>query len=326
MASTSVLLTEYCNMRCVYCLAKDQIRQGVSSASGLSFREISLKEAEVIMDYHERDGQKDFRILGGEPTLHPQFIPLLKRALGRGFHIVLFTNGLFNNAIADFFRRTPKEDISYIINVNSPENYTQAKWKILKHNLALLEGKKVALSLNIYKLAFNYRFILELAKEFKIKLFSVSVAMPGTNTDVRCLHPSRYRSLIPRLLQFARASAKLKIRWEWNCCLPQCVLKKNEIEQFCSLVDCPISYVCYTGLTIGPRFRTSMCLGTSGFSSVTMTDYPSLSKIREHFSGSYAVFRRIGGYDSCIDCVHIQKEECQGGCVGYIMDTFSKAG
>jgi len=326
MASTAVLLTEYCNMRCEYCLAKDKILQGVLHSTGLHSREISPSEAEVIMDYHERDGQKDFRILGGEPTLHSQFDQVFRRVLERKFHIVLFTNGLFSASVAELFRYTAREDISYVVNVNPPAHYSQADWGLLRNNLMLLKGKKVALSLNIYKLEFDYRFILALAEEFKIDVFSVSVAMPGTNTDVHCLHPSQYRSLIPRLLQFARASAKLKIRWEWNCCLPQCVLKKSELKKFSSLVDCLIPHTCITGLTIGPGYQTSMCLGTSGFPSVTLTDYPALSKIREHFKSSYAVFRRVGGYDACVSCAHIQNGHCQGGCVGFTMNTFKKAG
>lgn len=326
MSSTAVLLTEYCNMRCGYCLAKDKILQGVLHPAGLRAHEISLKEAEVIMDYHERDGQKDFRVLGGEPTLHPQFTQLLHRALARKFHVVLFTNGIFNRPVADQLHDIPKKDILYVVNANPPVRYTQANWEILKVNLALLKKKRIALSFNIHELTFDYRFILALAKKFKIDIFSVSVAMPGTNADAQCLHPSQYRSLIPRLLQFARACAKLKIRWEWNCCLPQCVLSKSELKKFSSLVDCLIPHTCITGLTIGPGYQTSMCLGTSGFPSVKLTDYPTLSKVREHFKSSYASFRRVGGYDTCIDCAQIQNGRCQGGCVGYTMNTFNKAG
>jgi len=41
-------------------------------------------------------------LLGGEPTLHPQFITILAYLLARGLHVRVFTNGLCGD---DLIRR-----------------------------------------------------------------------------------------------------------------------------------------------------------------------------------------------------------------------------
>jgi len=49
---------------------------------------------EAALDFLERSGVPDARLLGGEPLLHPHFGALARRALERGFALTVMTGGL----------------------------------------------------------------------------------------------------------------------------------------------------------------------------------------------------------------------------------------
>lgn len=79
-------LTDRCNLRCSYCYQE-------CSPSGRSFLRDPLSILEFLRDIHVRV----IELTGGEPTLHPEFMPLLDFAC-RHFSLVgLITNGTLVN-------------------------------------------------------------------------------------------------------------------------------------------------------------------------------------------------------------------------------------
>ena len=91
MANLSI--TNVCNRRCVYCFANDS-----KSELGKTYMEEGVYDA--ALNYLQRSGIKQVRLLGGEPTLHPAFISMVNKALERDFTICLFTNGLMPYTIS----------------------------------------------------------------------------------------------------------------------------------------------------------------------------------------------------------------------------------
>lgn len=76
-------VTPECNMRCPFCFGPRQT-QIVALSSQIDF----LKKL-------RKNGVKNIVITGGEPTLFPEIIPLLKALKSFDYHIVLLTNGVF---------------------------------------------------------------------------------------------------------------------------------------------------------------------------------------------------------------------------------------
>jgi molybdenum cofactor biosynthesis enzyme MoaA len=116
MANLSV--TRGCNRNCSYCFARDAFASPGQSAAFISRRDFLR-----ALDFLERSGIDQARLLGGEPTLHPEFPYLVDRVLERGRRLLVFSNGLMPEAALRRLEHTPVDRVAVLINVNAPGNW-----------------------------------------------------------------------------------------------------------------------------------------------------------------------------------------------------------
>lgn len=83
--SIRILLTESCNAKCKNCFNKDT-RDVESHMKENDFFE--------LCHYLSNNGIKKLKLMGGEPTIHPNFKLLYEHAQTKFEQVVLFTNGL----------------------------------------------------------------------------------------------------------------------------------------------------------------------------------------------------------------------------------------
>lgn len=80
-----VRLTRICNQDCLFCLDKEAQDGSISS----------LKEIEIDLKNGYNSGAKRVVLSGGEPTIHPRFVEIIRLAKKIGYtHIQTITNGL----------------------------------------------------------------------------------------------------------------------------------------------------------------------------------------------------------------------------------------
>ena len=83
-----IQLGHMCNNRCVFCVSGQQTAEGKAGV---------LDVAKVIHEIEKAfaAGHRKLTLLGGEPTLQPGFLDVVRRAVALGYEeIVLFTNGV----------------------------------------------------------------------------------------------------------------------------------------------------------------------------------------------------------------------------------------
>lgn len=98
----NILLTNIYNRNCIYCFAKQEMKDAKNRGRK---EELSFKNLKIILDFLERSSEKTVRLMGGEPTLHPQFKEFIDYILSRGFRVHIFTDGLFPPKITDFLAK-----------------------------------------------------------------------------------------------------------------------------------------------------------------------------------------------------------------------------
>lgn len=117
MRDFRVLITHNCNANCTTCFNKS-IRHGA---------EMSLEDFYRIADYLSEAGIEKIKIMGGEPTVHPQFSEIMRYAQERFQSVHLFTNAL-NDGIFSF---CPRKRDSIIYNLNCMKQPIETKKLLL---------------------------------------------------------------------------------------------------------------------------------------------------------------------------------------------------
>jgi radical SAM protein with 4Fe4S-binding SPASM domain len=108
LLSMEIELSLRCNFRCAYCyvpaekdlageLTPEEIRDAVRQAKALGARRII--------------------VLGGEPTLYPHLVPMLRFIDGQGLEIEMFTNG--SGITADLARELADLGVRVVVKLNS---------------------------------------------------------------------------------------------------------------------------------------------------------------------------------------------------------------
>ena len=91
-------LTESCNLKCIHCYDGDEHRDNPSDK--LTFDEWK----DILNQLKELDCSK-VQFIGGEPTVHPQFLDLLKYAVSIGLKVEIYSNlVLFNEELIAFIK------------------------------------------------------------------------------------------------------------------------------------------------------------------------------------------------------------------------------
>ena len=110
MANLSI--TTVCNRTCRYCFARSAFNDREPNIT-----HISLSTFQRALDFLERSGIDQARLLGGEPTLHPEFPALVQQVLERRLRLLVFSNGLMPEAALRCLEETPIDRVAVLINV-----------------------------------------------------------------------------------------------------------------------------------------------------------------------------------------------------------------
>lgn len=113
-------ITEACQLRCEHCYMGDRLERALKMPY-----EAVMK---TLTTWRQMGGSK-LTILGGEPTLHPDYIPIIRNAKALGYeHVITTSNGL--GPAAKKFAHMEPEDFSYVqisLDGGSSESHDQVR-------------------------------------------------------------------------------------------------------------------------------------------------------------------------------------------------------
>ncbi len=96
--------TNACNLRCKHCY---------QHAEKPLPNELSLYERLKIVDELDRAGVASLALSGGEPTIHPDYLTVIKAAASRGMYVAIATNG-WRFADIDELRKAKEAGLRYV--------------------------------------------------------------------------------------------------------------------------------------------------------------------------------------------------------------------
>ena len=308
----NVLLTTGCNLACPYCFAKEKM--GPSRR-----RHMTLADVDKLLAFFGRSHYQLFRVMGGEPTLHPDFVEIIRRALAADMRVDVLSNATWNAACVELFRQVSPRRLYFLLNLDHPDRYRPSQWQRIEANLARLpHPENVTLSFNIFEPEPRYEYVLDVARRHGFKTIRLSFALPILGAQNQCLSIHEYRSVAPFVLRFVREAAAQDVHVQMDNAVPLCVFDEAEIGPLLlrGVIDLQRNARCEPVIDIGPDLSVWCCFCLSAVHNRRLDEFDTLQQVKEYFSQVLRRYQQeLTPLDECERCVYREQWGCQGGCI-----------
>ena len=313
----NVAIVNYCNLKCPYCFADDMINQ--------KNKAMTLDDYRFVLDFLSRTPKNYVGIIGGEPTLHPDFKEILKetnkycREVDTG--ATIFTNGIELDKHLPFIG----DRIGLLINCNSPKYQEpelfskQRKTLEHLHDLSWFD-RKATCGCNIHPGLEDYSFIWEMVDTFKLDHLRVSVVSPAAQFECyRSDKEAYYAMMKERFLKFCEKAIKHHCVMNIDCGhIPMCYFSREEkdlvLEAHQGMYE--NQEICKPVVDITPDFKATACFGA--YEEVDFRNFENLDQLETYLflKNSYPRIQ-ANCTGKCTTCKKHELLKCQGGCLGF---------
>ncbi len=320
----NILLTEKCVRSCPYCFAQEHM-DGAESE-----RTITWDNLIYIADLLEISGDAHLSLLGGEPTLHPDFIDFVLYLLERNFHVNVFTSGIMSKErlkeAERYLGRANPEKLSFTCNMNHPDISAPKEIEKVEKFLKVF-GHLTSPGFNIYEPEFNLDFILQYINKYGLKRhvrIGLAHPIPGEKNVYVALKDMK--KMAERFMHYERIFERLRIAPGFDCGMPMCLFSEEQIGKLYKITKGNLRYGCGPAIDIGPDMNVWSCFPLSNFQKKPIYDFNSIQEIRTYYEKVHEKIRiEVGGvFEKCDDCRYREINLCLGGCLAHALSGFKK--
>lgn len=196
VSSVVWLLTYRCNLNCLHCY------QG-----GRPSEELTTGDCLRIIDKLEKAGKPLIFVSGGEPMIREDTLSLLEEMKGRGFRVVLSTNGtLIDESNAG---RLSESVDNIALPVYGPENFHDSLTQVsgshskVMRSLSMIKGSTgLTLKTVVSRSTLRYLdYLLELAFKYDVTKLYFCDLLPKRGMEGELLGRTEWMELVDKLLQ-----------------------------------------------------------------------------------------------------------------------------
>ena len=316
----NLMLTKQCNLHCSYCFANEFVDQRQSEVMSMENFRTCLR----FLNPQDRLG-----LIGGEPTLHPQFQMILAELIDSPFQSVcLFTNGIL---LDRYFTELRNSRFQILVNLNHPDMIGRNAYQRILDNLDemvnhLYMRDQVGIGLNIYSTDMDFSFVLEALKLFRLRRLRLSLTIPNTDSEHDVDAMEYFQTMHDTVIDILRCLLPLDIAPVFDCnYVPRCLFTKEDEALFSQYESTMkrsnlyrVNAICAPVLDILPDLRVVRCFGVSSFLKVNLLRFQDSNEIQRHFLAEIdALAYHIPPNGKCADCNTYLAGKCSCGCYAY---------
>lgn len=319
----NVLITRLCNRNCAYCFARDQFLVSPDNGKDQPPVHMPLNHIMDVVRFVKRSRQPVAGLMGGEPTLHPEFARIVDLFLQHQINIRLFTGGLMPPQALEYLSGLDPARIGINLNVPAPsECLTPCQRDRVNTTLTRL-NTFTSLSFTLCDAAQDLRFLVDWVVRFDTRhSIRLGLGVPSIHGEGnQTLDPRQYRAAAPQVLQLSRECQKHGILLSFDCGFPRCMFTDEQLSHLRRHGTRAV-FACSPIVDIGVDLSVWSCFPLAAFSQATMTDFLDREELCKHFGRQQRAYRNLGVYDACLSCVHKQSGECSGGCLAHVIRSF----
>lgn len=294
-----------------------------------------MEDFEWLLDFLKRSGENQVRLIGGEPTLHPQFIKfVLKQTFTPWIeNIHVFTNGTFDEDILQIlFLQSYHKSVSLLVNYNKLPKVLDNK---IKRNLDILSKKKeikLTIGINIYDPKQDFDYFIETQRMFGIKnirwtIVSPYIKLKDENSEVDMFKHFKY--ILPQQERFLYQQQEQGLETHPDCnTIPTCLHTDKFLRDMQILNPSNIEHRgCEPVIDVLSDMTQIRCFMFSDF-PVDIKQFETVQEVREYFKKT--IDQKLDGFiykKSCEYCQFYQKYRTSCGCKQFhFLKVFKRGG
>lgn len=273
---------------------------------------------ERALNLAERSKAPEIRLLGGEPTLHPQFIAFATKALERGLKVLVFSNGLIPPKPLEFLSGCTKKQVGILINVNDESTYKPTEYKKLTSRLAAL-GDKVTCGYNISGPNFDLSPLARLISEHGLyPSIRLGLTHPILSSQNQFAAWTDVPAIARQVIDAARNLESRDIILGLDCGFTLCMFR----DYYAELISLRINYkfCCKPVIDLTPDGKMWYCLALWGHENhYDIDSFQTLDGFRDAYEEQFRFIHGVGLLSDCPDCKFRKAGRCSGGCLSRIL-------
>lgn len=278
------------------------------------------------LDFLSRSQVTEFKILGGEPSLHPELPEIIRLAAGRGFKVVMFTNGLWPESFARFVSDEPLPQLNFLFNVNEPYLQKETENQLQTAHLKIA-GEKAQLGFNIYRDDFSLDFTVDLIGRYSLqKEIRLGLASPIIRTKNQFIPTSRLPQAAKRLVHQLRELEKKDILGALDCGFPLCIFDEADLGSLVLTTRSGFLSVCGSVIDVDADLKAWPCFPLSEIFNVSLKNFNHVRELSDYFDQKTAPLKQVGSMKECLLCKYRLRKQCTGGCLARTIQTWEEGG
>lgn len=317
----NILINDYCNLKCPYCFAEDVME----SARCNPMRSMSMDNFNKVLDFAYESGQKTVRILGGEPTLHPQFKEIITKCLedNRFDGIMLFSNCVFEEDTLNFLiESNKKKHIGLLPNCNEKEVIGEKRYNLMVNNIKALSQNGIVdtVGINIYKSDMDVQYIFDIAKEVGAKTIRWSITVPNKPIDNNFDVIAYFKDFGPLLEVFLTKIRSYNLKSGIDCNkIPLCAFDDDTYQKLVMLSPKDFNlFACKPIIDIKPDLTAIRCFGMSEHCHVKVSDVKNTQELSKIFDAYFEEHTKKELIPQCQNCITYKRSGNKScGCIKY---------
>jgi len=287
---------------------------------------LSWENLIYIADLFESSNEKQLSLLGGEPTLHPDFIDFVWYLHQREFKVIVFTSGIMATeqleAAKAHLLKIPVEKLSFVCNYNHPDSSTAGETKQLNRFFKTF-SKYTSLSFNLYRQEFDFTFLVDAINQYGLKRhIRLGLAQPIPEQKNECLTLAEIRDMGRSFENQLQILEQHRIEMGFDCGMPLCIFSNEVLGRLFKLNRGKVKFYCMPAIDIGPDMQVWACFPLCNYEKKALYDFDNVDEMRRYFPQQYHNLRgkRKGIFEECQTCTYLKENLCAGGCLAHLIN------
>jgi len=318
----NLIITKRCDKGCPYCFASHTRNISDKDDVDMSFETFTEMLDKAMPNSHPK-------LLGGEPTSHPEFKLFIDELLKRKLNFTLISNFLFNETIRNIIIEASKKvEVSFLINSSNLED-VKGRFDLFANNYNAIyehlykDDKEEAMSCGItFENNKTSEYYIDYMQKLNEKLsgierFRISIANPETKKEDFFILNNK--ELGKKFLTVTQTAITLGFTPSLDCIIYPCMFENKEEWKYIKKFLAKIRTRCEGCPTdIFPDGTASYCYPLKESIKVDTRKYKTIDQVFDDMNMRYRILEdRVTHPDKCKNCPFKKINMCNGPCLAF---------